>query len=54
MERVAEAHMKASNAIPISDAAARYAKQDLIRYGFGRGVFAWLVARHIPEPDVVG
>ncbi len=36
MERVAEAHMKARDARPISAAAARYAQADLVRYGAGR------------------
>jgi ribulose-5-phosphate 4-epimerase/fuculose-1-phosphate aldolase len=53
MERVAEAHMKARNAQPISPEAARYAKTDLKRYGAGRIAFASLVARHIPEPAAV-
>ncbi len=53
MERVAEAHMKARDAKPISDAAARYAKKDLVRYGPGRVAFWSLVARHIGDPSVV-
>jgi ribulose-5-phosphate 4-epimerase/fuculose-1-phosphate aldolase len=53
MERVAEAHMKARDARPISAEAARFAQKDLVRYGAGRIAFASLVARHIPEPDVV-
>lgn len=53
MERVAEAHMKARDARPISAAAARYAKADLVRYGVGRIGFRALVARHIPDPSVV-
>jgi len=50
MERVAEAHMKARDARPISPEAARYAKSDLTRFGSGRIAFASLVARHIPDP----
>lgn len=53
MERVAEAHMKARNAKPISDGAARYAKKDLIRFGAGRPGFWALVSRHIGDPSVV-
>ena len=53
MERVAEAHMKARKAVPISPEAARYAKQDLIRYGAGRVVFWALVARHVADPSSI-
>ena len=53
MERVAEAHMKARAAKPISPEAARYAKADLARYGAGRIAFASLIARHIADPAVV-
>ena len=53
MERVAESHMKARNPVPISAEAARFAKQDLLKYGAGRLGFHSLVARHIPDPDVV-
>jgi len=53
MERVAEVHMKARDAKPISPGAARYAKADLTRYGAGRVAFAALVARHIADPAVV-
>ena len=53
MERVAEAHMKAREAKPISAEAARFAKADLIKFGPGRTGFANLVARHIADPDVV-
>lgn len=53
MERAAEAHMKARNAVPISDAAARYAQSDLTRYGAGRVAFSSLVARHIADPSEV-
>ena len=48
-----EAHMKASEAIPISDGAARFAKTDLTRYGAGSVAFWSLVARHITDPKVV-
>ena len=53
MERVAEAHMKARNAKPISDEAAEYAKKDLIRYGAGRPGFWAMVSRHIGDPNIV-
>jgi ribulose-5-phosphate 4-epimerase/fuculose-1-phosphate aldolase len=53
MERVAEAHMKAREARPISPGAARYARDDLVRYGAGRVAFWSMVARHIPDPSVV-
>ena len=53
MERVAEAHMQARDARPISAAAARYAQADLVRYGAG-GVGFWsLVSRHIGDPSIV-
>ncbi|MBM4269445.1 MAG: ribulose phosphate epimerase [Deltaproteobacteria bacterium] len=53
MERVAEAHMKARDAKPISAEAARFAKSDLTRYGPGRVGFWSLVSRHIGDPKVV-
>ena len=53
MERVAEAHMKARDARPISAAAARYAQADLVRYGAGRIGFWSLVSRHIGDPSIV-
>lgn len=53
MERVAEAHMKARDAVPISPEAARFAKRDLVRYGPGRTAFWSLVSRHVGDPSVV-
>jgi ribulose-5-phosphate 4-epimerase/fuculose-1-phosphate aldolase len=53
MERVAEAHMKARDAKPISAGAARYAQADQVRYGAGRIGFRALVSRHISDPTVV-
>jgi len=53
MERVAEAHMKARDAKPISPEAARYAQADLRRFGPGRVAFRALVARHIGDESVV-
>lgn len=54
MERVAEAHIKVPNAVPISADAARMAKA-----GLGGDVgaafrFSTLVKRHIPDRSVVG
>ncbi len=53
LERVAEAHMKARDAKPISAEAARFAQKDLVRFGSGRVAFHALVRRHIADPDVV-
>ena len=53
MERVAEAHMKARDAVPISAEAARYAQRDLVRYGAGRVGFWNLVARHVGDAGIV-
>jgi ribulose-5-phosphate 4-epimerase/fuculose-1-phosphate aldolase len=53
MERVAEAHMKARHAKPISAGAARYAQQDLVRLNSTQAGFWSLVKRHIPDPSVV-
>jgi ribulose-5-phosphate 4-epimerase/fuculose-1-phosphate aldolase len=53
MERAAEAHMKARDAKPISDEAARFAKADLTKYGAGRAAFRSLVARHVGDPSIV-
>jgi ribulose-5-phosphate 4-epimerase/fuculose-1-phosphate aldolase len=53
MERVCEAQMKAREARPISDEAARYAKADLLRFGAGRIPFRALVARHVGDSRVV-
>lgn len=53
MERVAEAHMKARDARPISPEAARFAQADLVKYGAGRVAFYNLVSRHLGDPSVV-
>ena len=50
-ERVAEVHMKARDAKPISAEAARFAKADLVRGGAGRGAFWSMVARHVDDPE---
>lgn len=53
MERVAEVHMKARDAKPISAEAARFARADLRRYGPGKIAFGALIERHIPDPSIV-
>ena len=53
LERVAEAHMKARNAKPVSSSAARFARTDLIKDGAGQVEFHALVARHIGDPASV-
>lgn len=53
MERVAQAHLLARDAVPISAEAARFAKADLVRYGAGRVAFAAMVARHVGDPSIV-
>ncbi len=53
MERVAEVHMKARDAKPISADAARFAQKDLVKHGAGRTAFFNLVKRHLPDPSVV-
>jgi ribulose-5-phosphate 4-epimerase/fuculose-1-phosphate aldolase len=53
MERVAECHMKARNPRPISAEAARFARQDLVKYGAGRYEFHSLVARHVGDVSAV-
>ena len=53
MERVAEVHMKARNPKPISAEAARFAKEDLIKFGVGRSAFTSMLTRHIPDPEIV-
>ncbi len=53
MERVAEVHMKVADPKPISAEAARFAREDLVKYGVGRVAFAALIERHIGDPEVV-
>jgi len=53
LERVAEAHMKARHAKPISTNSARYAKSDLTRPGSARRSFKSLLRRHVPDPSVI-
>ena len=49
LERVAEAHLKARNAKPISGEAARRAKKDLSRNGVDRNAFEFLVNHHLQD-----
>lgn len=53
LERVAEAHMKARDAKPVSAEAARVARDYSNRHGNGRFAFWALVARHVEDPSVV-
>ena len=53
MERVAESHMKVRNPKPISAAAARFARDDLVKFGIGRNAFASMILRHIGDPEIV-
>jgi ribulose-5-phosphate 4-epimerase/fuculose-1-phosphate aldolase len=52
-ERVAEVHVKAPAAEPISDAAAAVAASTLSPEGVGWRVFHWLQRTHVPDPSVV-
>lgn len=47
MERVAEVHMKAPGAVPISAGAAREARDNLTRGDLGWSLFCWARARHL-------
>ena len=53
MERVAEAHLKAPGAVPISAEAAERAKADLGPERSLANGFEFLVGRHVPDPSVV-
>ena len=53
LERVAEAHLKAPHATPISVEAARIARDDLGAGGSLAASFDFLVKRHIGDPSVV-
>lgn len=53
LERVVESHMKTRDAKPLSGAAARHAKDELIRFGAGSIPFRSLVARHVGDSGVV-
>jgi len=54
LERVTEALMKAPDAAPISDNAARVARNDLLGGGAQEASFEFLVQRHVGDPSVVG
>lgn len=53
LERVAEVHMKARDAKPISPEAARYAQADFRRFGPGKVAFGSLVRWHVGDLEVV-
>ncbi len=53
-ERVAEVHIKAPNATPISVDGAEIVAQSLGRSTGGFGVFQWLQRDLVPDPSVVG
>lgn len=53
MERVAEVHMKAREARPISPASARLARDDLNRLQSARGAFWSMVERHIGDSRTI-
>ena len=53
MERVAEAHMKAPDAIAISPAAAEMAKRNMHLGPVFENTFDFLVHRHVHDPTVV-
>ena len=52
-ERVAETHVKAPEAKPISDEAAAVAARTLSPEGVGWRTFQWLQRTHVPDPSVV-
>ena len=47
-ERVAETHLKARDAVPISAEAARAARDDIVVGDYGWNLFNWAVRRHLP------
>ncbi len=53
LERVAEAHLKAPNARPISAEAARFAKADLVASQSGRAAFRSMLNRHVEDYGLV-
>lgn len=53
LERVTEALMKATDASPISDTAARTARDDLAQMRAFEVSFDFLVSRHVGDPGVV-
>jgi ribulose-5-phosphate 4-epimerase/fuculose-1-phosphate aldolase len=54
LERTCEVHVKTPQGRPISDAAARIAKQSVGTVEAGWQVFQWLLRQHVPDPTVVG
>lgn len=53
LERVAEAHLKARNAKPISPEAARFARADLVSNQSGRAAFRSMLNRHVEDYGLV-
>ena len=53
MDRVAEAHIKATDPQPISPEAARFARADLTRAGAAESGFQFLVAQHVSEASEI-
>ena len=53
-ERVAEVHVKAPDAKPISDGAAAVAAATISPEGVGWRSFQWLQRTYVPDPSVVG
>ena len=47
MERVAEAQMKARNAVPISAEAAQASRADIVVDNYGWELFNWAIRRHL-------
>ncbi len=54
LERVTEAHLKAPDAVPITDEAARVARDNLLRHNAQELSFEFLVQRHVGDASVVG
>ncbi|MFT7476524.1 MAG: ribulose-5-phosphate 4-epimerase/fuculose-1-phosphate aldolase [Verrucomicrobiales bacterium] len=54
LERVTEALMKTSGCSPISDTAAKIARDDLVKGRSLELAFQFLVSRHVGDPSVVG
>ena len=54
LERTCEVHVKTPQARPISDEAARFAKESVGTVVAGWQVFQWLLRQHVPDPTVVG
>jgi len=52
-ERVAEVHVKAPNAVPVSDEAAKIAASTLSDPTIGWRAFQWLARDLVPDPSVV-